>query len=503
MDVLRSLLGIAVFIGLCWIFSKKKSAISWRLVVGGLGLQLLFGVLLLKTEFVRPVVLAVSDGFVKITEFSHQGASFVFGDLAKRNVSGIVIKDGGEGYLPGDGLEFHGKASSNATGKVLEVDESGGITTVELSYGGRGYSAIATPNVGKVTVISHTSSKSALLEADLSFDVYGFGFSILPSILFFSALSSILYYLGILQRIVFGLAWLMNRTMKLSGAECLAASANVFVGQTEAPLLVRPYLDKMTRSEILCLMTGGFATIAGGVFAVYVSFLGPEYAEHLLTASLMSAPAAIVCAKILLPETKQVESSLRLSAGDLGTNVFDAAAKGTSQGLLLAFNVGAILIVFTALVGLLNYFTKDFLGEWTGLNHVIAEATDQRFDGLTLQYLLGIAFAPFAWLVGVAPGDVTLVGQLLGEKLVLNEFVAYLNLGSYRQNEVITDPRSLQLTAYALCGFANFASVGIQVAGIAIIAPKQRENLAFLAWRALFGGTMACLMTAAVAGLLL
>ncbi|MBL62915.1 MAG: NupC/NupG family nucleoside CNT transporter [Opitutae bacterium] len=503
MDVLRSMLGIAVFIGLCWLFSKKKKAISWRLVAGGLGLQLVFALLLLKTDFVRPAVRAVSDGFVKVTEFSHQGAGFIFGDLAKKNVSGVIIKDGGEGYSVGDSLEFHGKASSTAKAQVVEVDEDGAITRIELSYGGRGYSAVSTHDASRVSVISRTSKESANLEAKLSFDVYGFGFSILPSILFFSALSSILYYLGILQRIVFGLAWLMKRTMKLSGAECLAASANVFVGQTEAPLLVRPYLDKMTRSEILCLMTGGFATIAGGVFAVYVSFLGPEYAEHLLTASLMSAPAAIVCAKILLPETKKVDTSLQLSKGDLGTNVFDAAAKGTSQGLLLAFNVGAILIVFTALVALLNYFSKDLVGYWTGLNHVISDATDQRFDGLTLQYLLGIVFAPFAWLVGVAPEDVTLVGQLLGEKLVLNEFVAYLNLGSYRQNEVITDPRTLQLTAYALCGFANFASVGIQVAGIAILAPKQRENLASLAWRALLGGTIACFMTASVAGILL
>ena len=298
--------------------------------------------------------------------------------------------------------------------------------------------------------------------------------------------------------------------MKLSGAECLAAAANVFVGQTEAPLLVRPYLDKMTRSEILCLMTGGFATIAGGVFAAYVSFLGGDdpaskaiFAKHLMTASLMSAPAAIVCAKILLPETKQVDERLKLGKGDVGTNLFDAAAKGTSQGLLLAFNVGAILIVFTALVALLNYFAKDMIGEWTGLNAIITEATNGDFDGLTLQYVLGFIFAPFAWLVGVASEDVTLVGQLLGEKLVLNEFFAYQHLGEFRDTKIITDERTLAVTAYALCGFANFASVGIQVAGIAILAPKQRENLATLAWRALLGGTIACLMTASVAGLLL
>jgi len=394
------------------------------LVAGGLGLQLFFALLLLKVPFVERALTACSTFFVTLTNFSTEGAKFVFGELA--------------------------------------TDKA-----------------------------------------------FGFGFSILPSILFFSALSSILYYLGILQRVVFGLAWLMKRTMKLSGTECLAAAANVFVGQTEAPLLVRPYLDKMTRSEVLCLMTGGFATIAGGVFAAYVSFMGGDdpaskalFAKHLMTASLMSAPAAIVCAKILLPETKQVDSRLKLSKGDVGTNLFDAAAKGTSQGLLLAFNVGAILIVFMALVYLLNYFAMA-LGDWTGLNSTILKATDGAFQGLTLQYALGFLFAPFAWLAGVAPENVTLVGQLLGEKLVLNEFVAYMHLGEFRDDKVITDERTLTVTAYALCGFANFSSVGIQVAGIAILAPKQRENLATLAWRALLGGTVACLMTAAVVGLLL
>ncbi|MBG31366.1 MAG: Na+ dependent nucleoside transporter [Opitutae bacterium] len=425
MDIFRNLFGILVFIGLCWVFSKKKRAISWRLVAGGLGLQLLFAVLLLKVPLMEEAMTACSIFFVTLTSFSSDGAKFVFGELATETI-------------------------------------------------------------------------------------YGFGFSILPSILFFSALSSILYYLGVLQRIVYGLAWIMKRTMKLSGAECLAAAANVFVGQTEAPLLVRPYLDKMTRSEILCLMTGGFATIAGGVFAAYVSFLGGDdpaskaiFAKHLMTASLMSAPAAIVCAKILLPETKQVDSRLKLGKGDVGANVFDAAAKGTSQGLLLAFNVGAILIVFTALVAMLNYVTKDILGEWTDLNASIAEATSGDFSGLTLQYVLGFAFAPFAWLMGVAPQDITLVGQLLGEKIVLNEFFAYQHLGVFRDSDIITDERTLAVTAYALCGFANFASVGIQVAGIAILAPKQRENLATLAWKALLGGTIACLMTACVAGLLL
>ena len=424
MDLVRSLVGIFCLLLLLWLASNNRKAVSFRLVLSGLALQICFALLLLKAPFITDLIKSVSQGVVRLTEFSYQGATFVFGSLA-----------------------------SDAT-----------------TYG---------------TVVA---------------------FRVLPSILFFSALSALLYHWGILQRIVYLLAWVMKRTMKISGPECLAMSANVFVGQTEAPLLVRPYLDKMSRSEILCLMTGGFATIAGGVFAAYVAFLGgtdPEsqalFAKHLLTASLMSAPAAIVCSKILLPETNFRKEEIDLSDESSTVNVFDALTSGTSQGLLLAFNVGAILIVFTGLVALGNFIFADLLVKplgvdgWLGLE----EGT------ISLEYLFGWVFAPVAWLMGVSSDDIHLVGQLLGEKLVLNEFVAYAHLGEFQEMGAIQEERSIILASYALCGFANFASVGIQISGIAILAPSQRENLTQLGWRALLGGTFACLLTATVVGLVI
>ena len=331
-------------------------------------------------------------------------------------------------------------------------------------------------------------------------------FRVLPSILFFSALSALLYHWGILQRVVYALAWIMKRSMKISGPECLAMSANVFVGQTEAPLLVRPYLEKMTKSEILCLMTGGFATIAGGVFAAYVSFLGgdsPEaqaiFAKHLLTASLMSAPAAIICAKIILPESEVQNDSFELVNEQSTTNIFDALTAGTSQGLLLAFNVGAILIVFTGMIALANFFLSDLIAKPLGLNHLFGI----DYKSFSLENLMGFLFSPIAWLIGVDSRDIQLVGQLLGEKLVLNEFVAYSHLGEFKQESKLTNERSIILASYALCGFANFASVGIQVAGIAILAPSQRSNLTKLGWTALLAGTVACLLSASVVNLVI
>ncbi|MEL6636798.1 MAG: nucleoside transporter C-terminal domain-containing protein [Bacteroidota bacterium] len=336
---------------------------------------------------------------------------------------------------------------------------------------------------------------------------YIFAFQVLPTIVFFSAFTAALYYFGILQRVVYGLAWLMSKTMGLSGPESLAAAANVFIGQTEAPLVVKPYLEGMTRSEVMCLMTGGMATIAGGVFAAYVGYLGgtdPEmqiyFAKHLLTASIISAPAAIVAAKILYPETQQrdLDDQLQL-AGDDATNLLDAISRGTTDGLKLAINVGAMLLVFTALIYMLNYFLENSIGAWFGLNELVAESTNQRFTGLTFTYLLGLLFAPFAWLLGTPNSDLLVIGQLLGQKTVINEFVAYADLENVRD---LLQPKSLVIATYALCGFSNFASIGIQIGGIGAIAPGQRRTLTELGIRALIGGTIACFLTAVIAGLL-
>lgn len=327
---------------------------------------------------------------------------------------------------------------------------------------------------------------------------------ILPSVIFFSALSSLLYYWGILQRIVFGMAWVMKRLMGLSGSESVAAAGNVFLGQTEAPLLVKPYLGKMTQSEILCLMAGGMATIAGGVLASYIGFLGGEdpdqkvfFAKHLLTASLMSAPAAIVFAKILLPETEKINHDLTISKKKLGTNALEAITNGTVDGVKLAVNVAAMLIVFVSLIALANYMIGK-VGYLTGINDIIAESSDMHSQ-LSFQYLVGHLLSPIAWLMGVPWQDTMIIGQLLGEKTIINEFVAYPHLGEL-QDEI--SGKSLIMGTYVLCGFANFASIGIQVGGIGALAPEKKPILAKYGFLSLVAGTLACMMTATMVGML-
>ena len=339
---------------------------------------------------------------------------------------------------------------------------------------------------------------------------YIFAFKVLPTVVFFSAFTSVLYYFGIIQRVIKGFAWVMSRTMRLSGAESLAAAANIFIGQTEAPLVVKPYLDKMTKSELMCLMVGGMATIAGGVLAAYIAFLGGSseaekiyFAKHLLTASIMSAPAAIVIAKMLYPETEAVDRKLDVSKEKIGANVLDAIARGTTDGLKLAINVGAMLLVFTALIAVFNWITVDWIGGPTGLNEQINAQTSGRYTGLSLQYILGNLFAPVAWIIGVPATDIVAVGQLLGEKTILNEFFAYASLSDLKNSGLLTSNRSIVIATYSLCGFANFASIGIQIGGIGGLAPSQQANLAKFGIKALIGGTVAALMTATIAGMLI
>ncbi|MGB1248104.1 MAG: NupC/NupG family nucleoside CNT transporter [Chitinophagales bacterium] len=365
-----------------------------------------------------------------------------------------------------------------------------------------------------VSILNFTRAGSEFLFAGMVGDMNTFGFifafQVLPTIVFFSALSAALYYMGILQWIVYGFAWIMSKTMRLSGAESLAAAGNIFLGQTESPLLVKPYLDKMTKSEIMCLMTGGMATIAGGVLAAYVGFLGGSdpveqqlFATHLLTASIMSAPAAIVAAKILVPEDKEtkVDQTLRISKDKIGTNILDAVSNGTRDGLKLAVNVGAMLLVFTAFMYMFNAIAFG-IGDKIGINDNILAATDGRYEGLTLQFILGNLFAPIAWMLGTPSQDIVMVGQLLGEKTILNEFFAYGSLGEAKAGGKFVFDKSVIIATYALCGFANFASIGIQIGGIGSIAPKQQPTLAQLGIKSLIGGTVACFMTAAIAGML-
>lgn len=344
----------------------------------------------------------------------------------------------------------------------------------------------------------------SVVDGEMSPIVKNFVTWILPSVIFFSALSSLLYYWGILQKVVLAMAWIMKRLMGLSGSESVAAAGNVFLGQTEAPLLVKPYLGKMTKSEILCLMAGGMATIAGGVLASYIGFLGGDdpdqkifFAKHLLTASLMSAPAAIIFAKILLPETEDINKDLSITKNKLGTNALEAITNGTMDGVKLAVNVAAMLIVFVSLIALANYILGQF-GSVTGLNDVIA-GSSTMYDGLSFQYILGNLLSPLAWIMGVPWEDTQIIGQLLGEKTIINEFVAYPHLGEL-QDEI--SAKSLMMGTYVLCGFANFASIGIQVGGIGALAPEKRPILAKYGVLALIAGTLACMMTATMVGML-
>lgn len=343
---------------------------------------------------------------------------------------------------------------------------------------------------------------------------YVIAFNILPTIIFFSALTSALYYLGILQKLVHAIAWVMARTMRLSGAESLSAAGNVFLGQTEAPLLIKPFLEKMTRSEVLSVMVGGMSTIAGGVMAAYVGMLGGETPEgrqavalNLLTASILSAPAALLVAKMLLPETEPIDRKIEISRDRLGANLLDALVIGTTDGLKLALNVGAMLIAFTAVVALVNFVFAGTIGSIplgdSTLNGWAAEISGGRFQAFNVQFLLGLAFAPIAWLIGVPTQDLLIAGQLLGEKTILNEFVAYASMANLMGEGVLTDPTSITVLTFALCGFSNFVSIGIQIGGISALAPGKREQLASLGWRALLGGSLACLLTACVARIVL
>jgi CNT family concentrative nucleoside transporter len=310
----------------------------------------------------------------------------------------------------------------------------------------------------------------------------------------------------VLPCLVYAVAWMLNRTMRLTGAESLAAAANIFVGQTEAPLVVKPYLKSMNRSEIMALMTGGMATIAGGVLVAYMAILGGgdeassiAFGQHLLTASILSAPAAMVASKMLLPQTEPVSEKLVFPEVTSNGGILDAATRGTTDGIKLALNVGGMLLAFTALVAVANWAVANGVGRWTGLNDWVSAITDGRFREFNFSFLAGVLCAPFAWVIGVSWGDCLIVGQLLGERLVLNEFISYLNLAKYQESGAFMDSKTPIIATYALCGFANLTSIGIQVGGISALEKSQRPNLLKCAFKALLGGMIACYMTAVIA----
>lgn len=422
--------GLVVLIGIAFIFSTNKRAVSWKLVGVGMLIQIVFGIIVTQVPIVTRGFAAVSRGFVTLLSFSQAGAEFLFGNLANPEANS------GLGFI--------------------------------------------------------------------------FAFQVLPTVLFFSTVSAGLYYLGILQKIVIGFAWIMSKGMNLSGAESLSAAGNIFLGQTEAPLLVRPFIAGMTRSELMALMTGGMATLAGGVLAAYVSFLGGTdpaqkalFAAHLLTASIMNAPAGLVLAKILVPETQpgQVSTKLEVNKESLGVNLIDALSNGAADGLRLALNIGGMLIAFIALIAMVNYLLTDLIGATTGLNEWVIATTNGTFRGFSLQYLLGQVFRLFAFVIGVPWEDTLQVGSLLGQKTAINEFVAYLDLAVMKEAGTLS-AKSIVMATYALAGFSNFSSIAIQIGGIGSMAPSQQSNLSRLGLLALLGASLACMMTATIAGVL-
>ncbi len=430
---LRALLGLLVLVLIAWLLSVNRKVVPWRVLLWGVALQFIFAIFILKT----PVGLSLFEGLnravVALLEFTLQGARFIFGNLVDNNIPVGTGEPGGPTFtaMPG------------------QVAQTG-------SY---------------------------------------FAFSALPIIIFFSSLMTVLYHLGVMQKVVHAFAWVMQRTMGTSGAETLTAAGNIFVGQTEAPLLIKPLVNTMTRSELMALMTGGFATVAGSVLAAFVGMLRgsfPDIAGHLIAASVMSAPAALAVAKLMFPEeeTPETMGGVKLDIERPDVNVIDAASRGASDGLHLALNVGAMLLAFIALIGLLNAII-GWAGGLVGL------------PMLSIEFILGWILAPLTYLMGVPWADAPTVGALFGLKTVVNEFVAYFQLAGILNGGVAIEPRSVIIATYGLCGFANFSSIAIQIGGIGGIAPDRRQDLARLGLRAMIGGTLAAFMTATIAGMLL
>ena len=417
------LFGLAVLVGIVWLFSNNRRAIDWKLVATGITLQIAFAALVLLVPGGREVFDWLGHGFVKILEFVKAGSGFIFGSLMDTEKFGFI-----------------------------------------------------------------------------------FAFQVLPTIIFFAALMGVMYHLGVMQFIVRMMALAITKVMRVSGAETTSVCASVFIGQTEAPLTVRPYIARMTNSELLTMMIGGMAHIAGGVLAAYVGMLGgndPEaqafYAKHLLAASIMAAPATLVVAKVLIPETQEplTRGTVKMEVEKNTANVIDAAASGAADGLKLALNIAAMLLAFIALIALVNA-PLTWFGEVTGIAEAIGKPTN-------LQTILGFLLAPVAWVIGVPWQDATVVGSLIGQKIVINEFIAYTELAEITNGQVpgVTLSEHAKLIAtYALCGFANFSSIAIQIGGIGGLAPERRSDLARFGLRAVLGGSIATFMTATIAGVL-
>ncbi|MFP2997229.1 nucleoside transporter C-terminal domain-containing protein [Spongiivirga sp. MCCC 1A20706] len=440
-SLLRGILGMFVLVVISFLLSSNRKAINWKTVGLGLGFQLLIAIGVLRVPFIQGAFEFVGGIFIQVLEFTRAGSTFLFEGLMDVSTFGFI-----------------------------------------------------------------------------------FAFQVLPTILFFSALTSVLFYLGIIQKVVKAMAWILTKVLHISGMESLSVAGNIFLGQTEAPLLIKAYLEKMNRSEILLVMIGGMATVAGAVLAAYIGFLGGDdpvlqltFAKHLLAASVMAAPGAIVISKILYPQTEPINNDIKVSQEKIGSNILDAIANGTTEGLRLAVNVGAMLLVFVAFIAMINGILGGIAGfdgitiealninwHFTSLNEIIAANTP--YDKLSLEFLLGYIFAPLMWLIGVAKEDMALMGQLLGIKLAASEFIGYIQLAELKNigNALhLNYNKSVIMATYMLCGFANFASIGIQIGGIGSLAPGQRKTLSEFGIKAMIGGTIASLLSATIAGMII
>jgi len=395
-------------------------------------------------------------------------------------------------------------------GLSIQIILAIGILKIPLIQKGFSFVGQIFVNILDYTLVGSKFLLGNLLDLNNPSIGYIFAFQILPTIIFFSALTSVLFYLGVIQKVVKGLAWLLTKSLGISGAESLSVAGNIFLGQTEAPLLIKAYLEKMSKSEILLVMIGGMATVAGGVLAAYIGFLGGddpvlrlEFARHLLAASVMAAPGAIIISKILYPQTEKISTDVHVSTEKIGSNFLDAISNGTSEGLKLAVNVGAMLLVFVAFIALFNGIF-NWVGDVTSLNEWIA--ANSSYSSLSLEAILGTVFGPLMWVIGVAAEDMFLMGQLLGIKLASSEFVGYTQLATLKEVSSATHfsySKSVIMATYMLCGFANFASIGIQIGGIGSLAPGQRKTLSAFGLKAVLGGSLASLLSATIAGMIL
>lgn len=426
-SMLRGLLGLVIIMGIAYLMSDNRKRIDWKLVGGGLIMQVVFALLILYIPFIGGILEGFGKVFIKLMDFTDAGLSFLLGPYAIRS----------------NGFSF-------------------------------------------------------LLHS-------------LPIVIFFSALVSMFYYWGIIQKVVGGFSWFLRKFMNISGAEGLVSSGNIFLGMTESPVLIKNYLPTMNKSEIFLVMVSGMGTIAGSVMGTYIGMLAGDdpmsrviFAKHLLSASLMAVPGSIVIAKMLCPQTEPAMDKVApLEKEKSQSTVLDAISSGTMTGVKLMVNIAAMLLVFISLVALVNYLTEGIIGRYTGLNDWIVQVTDGRAEGLTFQFMVGVVLAPFMWLIGVPSEDIMIVGSLLGQKTILNEFVAYSQLQIWKDAGIFVYQKSILMSTYILCGFANISSIGILLGGMGVLAPEKRGLITRFGFPAMIGGALVSILSATIIGMIL